>query len=179
ADVTGAAGVENPQGKSLGIAVEDLNDDGWPDLVVANDTYANFLYLNDGDGTFTDVAVRAGVGYDEFGRARAGMGVDVAAVGEDGSLAVVIGNFSREPLSLYTQIGDGLFQDRAGVARLSRPSLLPLTFGVAFADLDLDGYLDLVAANGHIEPTINQVQQDVMFAQPLQVFVNTGDGRFA
>lgn len=178
ADITAEAGVFNPEGKSLGVAVEDFNDDGWPDIVVANDTYQNFLYVNDGDGTFTDVAPRAGVAFDEFGRARAGMGVDVADVTSRGRLSIAIGNFSNEPLSLYTQIGDDLFQDLAGSARLTRATLRSLTFGLLFADLDLDGYVDLLAGNGHIEPEINAVQSDVTFAQPLQLFWNNRRGQF-
>ena len=177
-DVTLHAGVHNPEGKSLGVAVEDFNDDGWPDLVVANDTYQNFLYLNDGDGTFTDVALEAGIAFDEFGRARAGMGIDVAEVASQGRLSIAIGNFSNEPLSLYTQIGETLFQDLAGSARLTRPTLLPLTFGLLFVDLDLDGYLDLVAGNGHIEPDISAVQRDVTFAQPPLLFLNDRRGQF-
>ncbi len=176
ADVTREAGVLNHDGKSLGVAVEDVDDNGWPDLVVANDVQPNALYVNDGDGTFTDVAVQAGVAFDEIGRARAGMGVDVADLG--GGIAIGIGNFSREPISLYTKIGPGLFQDRAGGARITRASLLPLTFGLLFVDLDLDGDLDLLAGNGHIEPDINAVQQDVTFAQPPLAFANDGAGRF-
>ena len=177
-DVSAEAGVLNPAGKSLGVAVADFNEDGWPDIVVANDTYQNFLYLNDGDGTFTDVALQAGIALDEFGRARAGMGIDVADVSSEGRLSIAIGNFSREPLSLYTQIGSALFQDLAGRARLTRPSLLTLTFGVHFTDLDLDGHLDLLVGNGHIEPDISDVQQDIAFAQPPQLFRNNGRGRF-
>lgn len=177
-DVTRRAGVFNPEGKSLGIAVADFNDDGWPDLVVANDTYPNFLYLNDGDGTFTDIGVRAGIAYDEFGRARAGMGVDVADIAGEGKLSIAIGNFSHEPLSLYTQLGNELFQDRAGPARLTRTTLLPLTFGLIFADFDLDGYVDLMVGNGHIEPEINAVQQEITFKQTLQLFRNNTRGQF-
>lgn len=177
-DVTVPAGVSNPEGKSMGIAVADFNDDGWPDIVVTNDTQPNFLYLNQGDGSFTDVALKAGIGFDEFGRARAGMGVDVADVTGQGRLSIAIGNFSNEPLSLYTQIGPDLFQDLAGSARLTRPTLLPLTFGLLFVDLDLDGYEDLVVANGHIEPQIHTVQGDITFAQSPQLFRNDGRGQF-
>ncbi len=178
-DVTEAAGVFNPEGKSLGVAVADINDDGWPDLVVANDTQRNFLYRNDGDGTFTDIAVRAGVAFDEAGRARAGMGVDVADLTGEGQWSIAIGNFAHEPVALFTQIGEDLFQDRAGAARLTRSTLVPLTFGVLFADFDLDGVPDLVSANGHIEPGVAAVQQDQTFAQRPQMFLGDGSGRFA
>ena len=172
-DITETAGIYNNEGKSLGVAIADFNDDGWPDIVVSNDTQPNFLYMNQGNGSFVDRAIPAGIGYDEIGRARAGMGIDVADIANDGGLAIAIGNFSKEPLSLYAQFGNGeLFQDRAGAARLTRPSLLALTFGLEFVDLDLDGYLDLITANGHIEPEINAVQQDITFAQNPQVFRN-------
>lgn len=177
-DITEKAGMLNDEGKSLGVAVEDFNCDGWPDIVVSNDTQPNFLYINNGDGTFTDKANMAGIAYDEIGRARAGMGIDVADPGNDDKLAIVIGNFSQEPLSLYTQTGAGeLFQDRAGAARLTRPSLLKLTFGVYFCDFDLDGYQDLIAANGHIEPEINEIQKDITFEQTPQLFYNS-EGKF-
>ena len=176
-DITREAGVYNPEGKSLGVAIADFNQDGWPDIVVSNDTQPNFLYENKGDGTFQDKAIVAGIAYDENGRARAGMGVDVADIANDGRLAIAIGNFSQEPLSLYTQVEGGMFQDRAGSAQLTRGSLLPLTFGVIFSDLDNDGLVDLLSANGHIEPEINQVQQNITFEQGPQVFYNTG-GRF-
>jgi hypothetical protein len=168
----------NPEGKSLGVAVADFNDDGWPDLAVSNDTQPNFLYINDGDGTFTNVALQAGVAYDEVGRARAGMGIDVADFANNGKLGIAIGNFAREPVSLYTQINSELFQDLAGTARLTKPTVLMLTFGLLFADFDLDGYLDLAVANGHIEPEINTVQQDITFAQKPQIFRNNGRGQF-
>ena len=165
-------------GKSLGVVVADFNDDGWPDIVVANDTQRNFLYRNDGDGTFTDIAVRAGVAFDEAGRARAGMGVDVADLTGSGQWSIAIGNFAHEPVGLFTEIGEDLFQDRAGAARLTRSTLIPLTFGVLFADFDLDGIPDLVGANGHIEPGINAVQQDQTFAQRPLLFIGDGTGKF-
>jgi hypothetical protein len=177
-DITETAGVLNPDGKALGVAVADFNDDGWPDLAVSNDTQPNFLYLNKGDGTFTNVALQAGVAYDEAGRARAGMGIDVADVTNKGRLSIAIGNFAREPLSLYTQISNELFQDLAGAARLTKPTVLMLTFGLLFADFDLDGYADLAVANGHIEPEINAVQQDITFAQRPQLFRNNGRRQF-
>ena len=177
-DITERAGVNNDEGKSLGVAIADFNSDGWADIVVSNDTQPNFLYMNQGDGTFVDLAISAGIGYDEIGRARAGMGIDVADIENDGQLSIAIGNFSKEPLSLYGQLGNGeLFQDRAGAFRLTRPTLLALTFGLEFVDLDFDGFLDLVTVNGHIEPEINAVQQDITFAQPPQVFKNLS-GRF-
>ena len=178
ADITEAAGVHNRDGKSLGVAVTDFNDDGWPDLVVANDTQRNFLYRNQGDGSFVDIAVRAGVAFDEAGRARAGMGVDVADLTGKGGWAIAIGNFAHEPLSLFARIGEDLFQDRAGAALLSRPTLIPLTFGVVFADFDLDGVLDIVAANGHIEPGIAAVRREQTFAQPPQLFLGDRSGAF-
>ena len=178
-DITDAAGVNNPDGKSLGVAVTDFNDDGWPDLAVANDTQRNFLYRNEGDGTFTDIAVRAGVAFDEAGRARAGMGIDVADLTGDGRWSIVIGNFAHEPLALFTRIATDLFQDRAGAARLARPTLVPLTFGVAFADFDLDGSADVVAANGHIEPGIGAVRREQAYAQRPQLFLGNGAGAFS
>ena len=178
ADVTARTGVRNPEGKSLGVAIADPDEDGWPDIFVANDTQRNFLYMND-RGTFTDIAVRAGVAYDEIGRARAGMGIDVAEIGGRGRWAIVIGNFAEEPLSLFTRIGDGLYQDRAGRARLTRASLVPLTFGVLFADLDLDADLDLLVANGHIEPTVAAVRRGQSFEQSPQLFLGDGKGVFA
>ncbi|MFQ5746532.1 MAG: CRTAC1 family protein [Gemmatimonadota bacterium] len=177
-DVTRLSGLENPDGKSLGVAVTDIDGDGRPDIVVANDTEPNFLYHNLGRGRFEDIALRAGVAFDEYGRARAGMGVSVGDVRGDGLLAIAIGNFSREPVALFEQITADLFQDQAGPAGIAPPTLLPLTFGVLFEDLDLDGRLDLLLANGHIEPEINDVQKEIRFEQSPQLFLGDGRGDF-
>jgi len=177
-DVTHQTNLLNDNGKSLGLAIADFNNDHWPDIFITNDTQPNFLYLNHAGASFENIAMMAGCGYDESGRARAGMGVDVTDVTNDGLYSVAIGNFSGEPLSLYTQIGEGLYQDTAGKTRLSRPTLACLTFGVLFADFDLDGFADLFLANGHIEPEINTVQKEVTFAQRPELFRNNQQGQF-
>lgn len=175
-DVTRATGLWNPEGKALGIAVDDFDDDGTPDIFVTNDTEPNFLYMNRGGGRFEEVGMRAGVAVDPTGRARAGMGVDVADLEGDGRLAVAIGNFSHEAVSLYVQQSSDLFHDRAPAMDLARPTLPILTFGLRFVDLNLDGLNDIVLANGHIEPTVGEVRSGISFEQPTQVFLGTGDG---
>jgi len=120
--------------------------------------------------------------FDAFGRARAGMGIDAADVTNRGRLSIGIGNFSNEPVALYTQIGSqegaSLFQDLAGAARITRAKMLPLTFGLRFADIDLDGYVDLILGNGHIEPDIHSVEADVTFAQSPILLQNDRRGGF-
>src|SRR5690606_32895304 len=144
---------------------------------IANDSQPNALYINQQDGTFLDMALIAGVGYDENGRARAGMGIDVAEW--DGKRpAIAIGNFSHEPVSLYNMENDLFFVDAAGRAQISRPSLISLTFGLAFFDYDLDGYLDMAIANGHIEPDIQKVEKEVTFKQRPQLFHNQTGKKF-
>ena len=177
-EATEKAGLLNPKGKSLGVAVADFDDDGRPDIVVTNDTQPNFLYHNQGGGAFRDIALTSGVAYDEAGRARAGMGVDVASLDNDRALAVAIGNFSREPVSLYRQAGGDIFIDEAGGRRIAQSTLPSLTFGLLFLDGDLDGYIDLALANGHIEPEIQRVQKDIPFEQRPQLFWNDRERHF-
>ena len=176
AEITESAGVHLPHAKSMGVAVTDFESDGWPDLVVTNDTQPNFLLHNLGDGRFEERGLTSGIGYDESGRARAGMGVDIATLSTDDILCIAVGNFSREPLSLYRQTGE-TFLDAAGPARLVQPTLRSLTFGLRFFDYDLDGFQDLVLANGHIEPDINAVQKEIRYAQPPQLFWNDEEGQ--
>ncbi len=180
-DRTREAGVWNDDAKALGVLAADLDGDGRTDLMVANDTQPNHLYLNTGDGRFREAALEAGVAYDAQGKARADMGVDAGPVDEDGAPAIVTGTFSREAVAFYRRAGRSkvlTFVDEAGGAGLSAATFPVLTFGVLLQDLDLDGRLDLTLANGHIEPTIQSVMTDITYAQRPQLFLNVGGGRF-
>ncbi|MGB1893898.1 MAG: FG-GAP repeat domain-containing protein, partial [Candidatus Latescibacterota bacterium] len=176
AEITEEAGLLLPDGKSMGVAMTDFEGDGLVDLVVTNDTQPNFLLQNLGNGRFAERGLMAGIGYDDTGRARAGMGVDIASIENDGVQSIAIGNFSREALSLYRQTGE-VFVDAAGKAKLVQSTLRPLTFGLRFFDADFDGYQDLILANGHIEPEINSVQKEITYRQTSQLFWNSGSGR--
>ena len=177
-DVTKQAGLFDPAAKALGVAMLDFDSDGCMDFFVANDTQPNRLYRNKGDGTFEDVALTAGVGFDEAGVARAGMGVDAADYDGSGRPSLIIGNFSNQMMTLYSNEGNGLFIDEAPASSLGRASLLTLTFGCFFVDVDLDGRLDIFAANGHVADDINHVQRAVTYAEPPQLFRNMGKKRF-
>jgi hypothetical protein len=177
-DVTAKAGLLQPSAKSLGLTLLDVDGDGWPDVFVANDTQPNKLYRNNGNGTFTDVGVAAGVAFGETGVARAGMGVDAADYSGSGRPSLVIGNFSNEMMGLYHNEGNGLFIDEAPTSTVGRASLLTLSFGTFFFDYDLDGRLDIFAANGHVADDINVVQPKVTYAQPPHLFRNLGERRF-
>lgn len=175
-DVTDAAGLRNDEGKSLGVCVVDLGDDGLPDLFVSNDTQPDYLYVNQGGGRFVDAGLRMGVAYGPDGTVRAGMGVGSTVV--DGRLVLAVGNFSREPVSLWEQRGK-VFVNRSDVSGVGRATLHPLTFGLLFLDADLDGRDDLLLANGHIEPSIGDVESDNSYAQPMQLLLGREGGRFS
>jgi len=177
-DVTKKAGLLDPASKALGVALIDVDDDGWPDIFVANDTQPNRLYRNRRDGTFQDMGMTAGVAFNEAGVARAGMGVDAADIDGSGRQTLVIGNFSNEMMSLYVNDGKGLFIDEAPSSGIGRASLLTLTFACFFFDYDLDGLPDIFAANGHVADDINTVQPKITYAQPAHLFRNAGKRRF-
>jgi enediyne biosynthesis protein E4 len=177
-DVTAKSGIFDTTSKSLGVALLDYDHDGWPDLFVANDTQPNKLYRNLKNGTFEDVAVRAGVAFSEDGKARAGMGVDAADFDNSGSAGIVITNFDNEMIALYRQSKGGTYADVAlesGVGKASRNSL---GFGCLFFDADLDGRLDLLAVNGHIDETVRNIRSNVGYAQAPHLFLNQGKGGF-
>jgi hypothetical protein len=178
ADVSAKAGVADPTSKSLGIAVFDYDSDGWPDIFVANDTQPNKLYRNNGNGTFTEKGVAAGVAFSEDGVARGAMGVDTADFDRSGRPHLLVGNFANQMLALYRNEGNGLFVDEAPTSTVGRTSLLYLAFAVFFMDYDLDGQPDIFAANGHIEEEIGRVQPKVQYEQTPLMFHNDGKGKF-
>lgn len=177
-DVTAKSGIFDSSSKSLGVAMLDSNDDGWPDLLVANDTQPNKLYRNLHNGKFQDVAIEAGLAFSADGKARAGMGVDVGDFDNSGRPGVVITNFDNEMIGLYRANAPGDYADIAVPAGVGGASRRTLGFGCGFADLNLDGALDLIAVNGHIDDTVRNIRRDIAYAQAPHLFLNSGGGVF-
>jgi hypothetical protein len=177
-DVTKQAGLLDSASKALGVALLDFDNDGWMDLFVSNDTEPNKLYHNNHDGTFTDVGVNVGVAFSDSGRVRAGMGTDAADLEGTGFPSLVIGNFTNESMSLYKNEGSGLFTDESLRSGISQMTSQALTFGCFFMDYDLDGLLDIVAANGHVSDDIAVVQPTLRYAQPVGIYRNIGNRKF-
>ena len=177
-DVTRKAGLWDPTSKSLGVAIADVNDDGWPDIIISNDTQPNKLYINNGNGTFTEKGISAGIGYSEAGVARAGMGIDATDYDRSGYPSLIITNFSNQMLALYHNEGNGLFVDEAPQSEVGRATLLTLGFGCFFFDYDLDGWPDIFVADGHIEDDVEHVENRVRYAEPPHLFRNLGNGKF-
>ena len=181
-DVSAECGVQQtnratgvPLAKSLGLAPIDLDRDGWLDLVVANDTVRNFVFHNNGDGTFSEMGIPAGIAFDSSGKARGAMGIDASCFRDDGSVGVAIANFANEMTALYVSAGNRLlFTDDAIPTGLGPPTRAELSFGLFFFDYDLDGRLDLLSANGHLESDINKVQESQQYQQPARLFWNAG-----
>ena len=177
-DVTQKANFYEPTSKSLGVAILDYNADGWPDILLANDTQPNKLYLNTRDGTFDERGVSAGIAFSEDGVARAGMGVDAADYDRSGRPSLIITNFANQMISLYHNEGNGLFVDEAPRSDVGRATLVTLGFGCFFFDYDNDGWPDFFVADGHIENEIERVQKRVSYAEPPHLFRNLGAGKF-
>jgi hypothetical protein len=177
-DVTARSGIFDTSSKSLGVALIDCDRDGWPDVVIANDTQPNKLYRNLRNGTFEEIGVRSGLAFSEDGKARAGMGVDAADFDNSGVEGIAITNFDDEMMALYRQTREGAYKDGAQKAGIGLPSRASLGFGCAFLDINLDGYLDLIAVNGHIDETVRRIHGNVGYAQPPHLFLNDGKAGF-
>ena len=164
-----------PTAKTLGVAPVDLDNDGWMDLIVANDTVRNLVFHNQRNGTFKEIGALTGIAFDTYGNTRGAMGIDAARYRDDGTLGVVIGNFANEMTALYVSQNSPLvFTDEAIPEGIGPASRLLLKFGVFFFDYDLDSRLDVLSANGHLEEEISKIQQSQQYAQPAQLFWNSG-----
>jgi hypothetical protein len=177
-DITAKSGIFDSSSKSLGVSMFDHDQDGWPDLLVANDTQPNKLYRNQRNGTFKDVGMEAGVALSVEGKARAGMGIDTGDFLNSGTPGIAITNFDNEMVGLYRASGKGSYEDVATQSGIGLPSKNSLGFGCVFFDPNLDGYLDLAVVNGHIDDTVRNIQGNVGYAQPPQLFLNDGKGVF-
>lgn len=169
-------GTTDPVGKALAVVFLDFDRDSWLDIFVANDTVRNFLFRNRGDGSFEEVAVENGAAFDANGAATSAMGVDMAWIRNTDDIAVAVGNFANEMTSLFVaQAGQAVFTDESMACGVGGPTRSALSFGLLFDDFDLDGRVDLVQANGHLEQEINTVQPSQQYRQKAQLFWNAGD----
>ncbi len=177
-DATQAAGLAAAIGPGLAVSFGDIDNDGWQDFYVANDNKPNFLFRNKGNGTFEDISVLSGTALGDTGRPEAGMGVDMGDYDGDGLLDIVVTNYELETNALYKNLGGGAFVDNRSVARIAEPSLMFLAFGIAWADFDQDGDIDLVTTNGNINPNAAEFLEGSTYAQRKELFENLGNGKF-
>ncbi|MDH3522810.1 MAG: CRTAC1 family protein [Acidobacteriota bacterium] len=177
-DVTVAAGLLNPDGKSLAVALADLDGDGWPDVFIANDTQRNFVYFNNGDGTFEDASYFSGAGFSEDGKTEAGMSAGAADIDDDGDIDLYVSHLDAELNRLYTNEGDRIFVDSTITSGLGATNIMNSSFGAQFLDADNDGRRDLLVANGHIMDNIAIYHAGVTYAEVKKLYRNVGAGRF-
>ncbi len=177
-DVTRKAGLVNNDGKSLAVLLSDLNNDGWPDIFIANDTQRNFLYLNNGDGTFRDVSYTSGAGFSEEGKPEAGMSADAADVRNNGLYDLYVSHLDFQLNRYYRGNGDGTFLDATIPSGLGQTNFLNSSFGARFFDFDNDGWRDLLVINGHILDNIALYHPSVAYAEEKKLYRNIGGGRF-
>ena len=175
---TESAGFGSSVGKALGIALIDYNMDGGMDVVVANDTERDLLFENTLDGTFEERGLRSGMALSGSGKATAGMGIDTGFIDSTGLPTIVIGNFTKEQVSVFQYSESGLFRDKTTVSQLANPSFLTNTFGLLLFDVDLDSDADLFAYNGHVHERVAEVQEGVTHAQFAQLYLNNSRGVF-
>jgi len=177
-DVTARAGIKDPDYYGFGVVFSDLDNDGWPDIYVANDSVPNLLFRNKRDGTFEEMGLISGAALNLFGKAQAGMGVAVGDYDGNGLFDLFVTNFAEDTNTLYQNTGGMLFSDvtlESGAARASRPHL---GWGTGFADFDNDGWPDLFIANGHVYPEVDRLKEVSRYQQPKELYRNLGNGRF-
>ena len=178
-DATSASGVGAvPNSYGLGVVWTDYDHDGDQDIYVANDSMANYLFENNGDGTFTEIALLAGIALSADGKEQAGMGIDFGDFDNDGLTDLIVTNFSDDYNTVYRNVGDDVFRDVSARAGLGEPTWAKLSWGVRFVDFDLDGFLDLVIADGHVYPEVDRHDIGIRYRQPNSAFRNRGDGTF-
>jgi hypothetical protein len=179
-DATVESGMEDlAEAYGMGVIAADLDGDGWTDLYVANDSNPNFLYRNRGDGTFDEIGAWCGAGYSGEGKAQAGMGVDAADLDGDGLDEIVVTNFARDTCTLYRNLGEGFFEDVTGAWELKEPTMASLTWGCVLEDADLDGDWDLLLANGHIYPQVDDFPELEESYRQAPLILRNDRGRFA
>ena len=178
-DVTAAAKLVNPDGKSLAVALADLDGDGWTDVFIANDTQRNFVYFNKGDGTFEDASYSSGAGFSDDGKAEAGMSAGAGDIDGDGDIDLYVSHLDGELNRLYVNEGKRLFTDATITSGLGATTIMNSGFGAQFLDADNDGNRDLVVVNGHILDNIAIYHAGVTHAEVKKLYRNLGGGRFA
>jgi len=179
ADVSAQAKLVNPDGKSLAVALADLNGDGWTDIFIANDTQRNFVYLNKKDGSFEDASYSSGAGFSEDGKTEAGMSAAAADVDGDGDMDLYVSHLDAELNRFYVNEGNGLFTDATINSGLGTTNIMNSSFGAQFLDADNDGKRDLLVVNGHILDNIAMYHAAVAYAEVKKLYRNLGAGRFA
>ena len=177
-DVTKSSGLYTNKGKGLGVIFGDCNEDGWPDLYIANDLVRNFFYVNNGDGTFKENALISGTSFGQDGQIEAGMGTDFGDYDNDGDLDITVTNFQKEPNTLYRNEGNGFFANETYASGIGLISLPPLGFGTGFFDFDNDGLQDLFFANGHVLDNVELFDQSTSYAQANQLLRNRGGNKY-
>ena len=175
-DVSKESGIAKSLAKAWGAVACDINNDGLMDLFVSNDTVANFLFANQGKGRFSEIGLLAGVGYNSFGRARSGMGVDAADYDQDGWIDLFVSNVDHEMFSLYHNNKDETFSDLASSDGIGSATMLMSGWGLKFFDYDNDGELDLLLCDGHPDIAVEEHMQNVGYREPMLLFRNTGRG---